>query len=259
MNASHPEDVGWGIRPVLFSVGGVGVPSYGFFILLALIVGICVYWREARRNRSMSENTLYIALAAVVGGILGAKIPIAILHTRELFTGDGAWALLWSGRSIVGGLAGGAIAVFLVKRRLKMTERKGNLFAPAIALGVAVGRIGCFLRGCCHGTPTRLPWGVDFGDGVARHPTQLYESLFMLVLFAILAVAKRKTTHPAVLFWALMFSYFTFRFFVEFIRTEEVWWLGLTLFQWISLAMAMVYAGYLIDVVRRKDACHETG
>jgi len=245
----------WGVMPVLFRVGEIGVSSYSFFMLLGLATGLLILWMEARRNRSMSENSIWILLAALFGGAIGAKIPIAIAYGKEIFQRTGGWgALLVSGRSIVGGLAGGAICVFLVKRRLGITERKGNLFAPAIAAGMAVGRGGCFLRGCCYGTPTRLPWGVDFGDGVARHPAQIYESLFMLAFFIILTAVKRRVVHPAVLFWILMFSYFTFRFFEEFIRAEKVWALGLTFFQWMSLALAAVYGKYLIDVWREKAA-----
>lgn len=249
----------WGIRPVLFHMWGYGVPSYGFFVGLGLLVGLLVYWREARRNRVLSENTFFILLAAAVGGALGAKIPIVLVYGREVLRQTGGWGLLLSGRSIVGGLAGGALGVWLVKRHLGIQERKGNLFAPAIAAGVAIGRIGCFLRGCCYGKPTTLPWGVDFGDGIPRHPTQLYEAIFMLALFVFLTFGKKKTTHPALLFWILMASYFTFRFFEEFIRTEQVWWPGLTFFQWISLAMAAVYGKFLLDAFRRKEATDGNG
>jgi phosphatidylglycerol---prolipoprotein diacylglyceryl transferase len=249
----------WGVQPVLFRAGNWQVPSYGAFILLGILTGLLVYLLEARRNRILSRSTLVILIAAVVGGILGAKGLYVVLNAGRILRLSDAWALILGGRSIVGGLAGGAIAVFLVKRKLGITERKGNLFAPAIAAGVAVGRLGCFLRGCCHGKPTSLPWGVDFGDGIPRHPTQIYESFFMLGLFIILMACRDKVRHPAVLFWILMLSYFLFRFFVEFIRVEEVWAAGLTSFQWISLAMVAIYAKYLVGVIRHRESAYAGG
>jgi phosphatidylglycerol---prolipoprotein diacylglyceryl transferase len=231
----------WGIRPVLFSVGKLEVPSYGAFMVLAVATGIFVYYREAAKRRTASENTFYILIAALAGGALGAKIPILILYWREIISQHGGWSLLVSGRSIVGGLIGGAISVILLKRALHINERKGDLFAPAIALGIAIGRIGCLLRGCCYGTPTSLPWGVNFGDGIPRHPTQLYEALFMLATFAGLVAIKNRVAQPGGLFRILMVAYFSCRFAVEFIRVEGGTEWGLTFFQWISLGAVAWY------------------
>lgn len=247
MSASLPEH--WGIRPVLFSLGRLEVPSYGVFMALAVAAGLLVYYREASRHRTLSENTFYILLAGLLGGALGAKLPILILYWQEIVS-QGGWNLLVSGRSIVGGLVGGTVSVLLLKRALGIRERKGNLFAPAIALGMAIGRIGCFLRGCCYGTPTSLPWGTDFGDGTPRHPTQLYEGLFMLGMFGLLTALKHRVTQPGALFRILMIGYFSFRFLSEFIRVEGPPFFGLTLFQWISL---VVLAWYGMDFVRNRN------
>lgn len=231
----------WGIRPVLFEAGRWAVPAYPVFMLLAVAVGGAVYLVEARRNRTLGENTLVILLGALVGGALGSKLVMVILHFREIAAQFPDLRILLSGRSIVGALVGGALGVYLVKRGLHITERKGNLFAPAIAAGVAVGRIGCFLRGCCYGRPTPLPWGCDFGDGVPRHPTQLYESVFMVGLFAALVLLRKRVRHPAALFWMLMAVYFLFRFAAGFLRAEPPVFLGLTFFQCIAMAVGLVY------------------
>jgi phosphatidylglycerol---prolipoprotein diacylglyceryl transferase len=240
----------WGIRPVLFSLGPIEVPSYSFFMALAVAVGALVYWREARHQRTVSENTFYILMAGLLGGALGAKLPILVLYWREIVIERG-WSLLVSGRSIVGGLVGGTLSVLLLKRVMGINERKGNLFAPAIALGMVIGRVGCFLRGCCFGTATSLPWGTDFGDGVARHPTQLYEAVFMLGMFGVLTWMKRRSPRPGALFRLLMIVYFSFRFLSEFIRVEGDPFLGLTFFQWISL---VVLAWYAKDWLRKQPA-----
>jgi prolipoprotein diacylglyceryltransferase len=152
---------------------------------------------------------------------------------------------LLSGRTITGGLIGGTLAVMYVKYKLKIKDKKGNLFAPAIAIGVAIGRIGCLFKGCCYGIATSLPWGVDFGDGIPRHPTQIYEIIFFLLMFVFLMV-KRETAKPGQLFYWLMNSYFIFRFVEEFIREEPTLFLGLTIFQYISIvALIFINAKYL--------------
>ncbi|MFA5856365.1 MAG: prolipoprotein diacylglyceryl transferase family protein [Candidatus Pacearchaeota archaeon] len=240
----------WGVYPYLFNFFGIKIPSYGTFMLLAIVVGSYIYYLEARKNKSANENTFYIALAAIVGGAIGAKLPIWILNYKFILANITNPMVILSGRTITGGLIGGMIGVFIAKKHLKLKERKGNLFAPAIALGVAIGRIGCFLRGCCYGKPTTLPWGVDFGDKILRHPTQIYESIFMLIMFFYLLYAKRQNPKPGELFRQLMISYFTFRFFIEFIRIEKVILFGLTFFQIFSL-ICVIY--FVIFFNREKE------
>lgn len=230
----------WGIKPTLFQIGNIPVPAYSFFVGLAIIVGILIYWLEARKNRQASENTLYILLGSLIGGVIGAKIVIILAYWREFAT-TLDWSIILTGKSIVGGLIGGTLGVIITKKILKMKEKRGNLFAPAIALGIAIGRLGCFFRGCCYGTETTLPWGVNFGDGILRHPTQIYESLLMLGMFFYLQYKKTKNPTPGSLFKILMINYFTFRFLIEFIRVEPIIFVGLTFFQIISLAVIAYY------------------
>ncbi|MBU0471650.1 MAG: prolipoprotein diacylglyceryl transferase [Nanoarchaeota archaeon] len=242
---THPEN--WGIKPVLFSFGKFEVSSYSFFVLLGLCVGLVVYYLLAKRNRKVSEKSFYILITGLGGGVLGAKIPIWIINFPLIIQSYPDITPILSGRTITGGLIGGTLAVMYIKKKLKIKEKKGNLFAPAIALGVAIGRIGCFLQGCCYGIQTNLPWGVDFGDGILRHPTQLYESVFMLGMFFVLLYKSQKTKKGGYLYYILMNSYFIFRFFEEFIK-ENPRYLDLTLFHYISLAALLFINGkYLYE------------
>jgi len=247
---SHLHQDGFGILPVLFRIGPLEISSYAFFVLLGLAVGLFVYFFLAKEEKKLSENSFYVLLAGLFGGIIGAKIPIWIYQFPLIINSLPDLTPLLSGRTITGGLIGGMIAVIFVKRKLGIKEKKGNLFAPAIAIGVAIGRIGCFLQGCCFGTATGLPWGVDFGDGILRHPTQIYEALFMLMLFFIL-IWRRKSARPGQLFFILMNAYFIFRFFEEFIR-ESPMFLYLTVFQWISLSALLFINGKVIIEKRQK-------
>jgi len=250
---SHIYFENWGIKPILFNLFGIDIPSYEVFVIIALVVGIFLYYREAKKNKVLGEKTFYILVGAFIGGVLGAKIPIWILNYKLILANFPDISLLLAGRTITGGLIGGTIGVLITKKLAKIKEKRGNLFAPAIALGVAIGRIGCFLRGCCYGKVTSLPWGVDFGDSLLRHPTQIYESLFMLAMFAYLTWKKNQNPKPGELFKFLMIAYFSFRFFIEFIRVESVVFLGLTLFQLISIvAVAFFSKEYLRSFINKR-------
>lgn len=238
---AHGALEGWGVRPVLFTVSGQPVMSYSVFVTLGLVAAIVVYWLNTRRH-SVGNNALYIALAAAVGGVLGAKLPIWIAHIGDIIADPTRWELLLSGRTIVGGIIGGALGVYLVKRRMGITQRLGNHLVPSLALGIFFGRIGCFLAGCCYGTVTSLPWGVDFGDGLMRHPTQLYEAALVLGIF-IYAQLARERYEPGKLFGLFMIVYFSWRFAVEFIRVSPEAMIGLTYYQ---VASALVVVHYVI-------------
>ncbi len=190
-----------------------------------------------------------MAFGSIFGGILGAVLFANLLNIRQFFTT--LPFSLFSSRTMTGGILGGTFGAKVVKAGVGVRERFGNLFAPALAIGIAIGRLGCFFRGCCFGVPTGCRLGVDFGDGVLRHPTQLYESVFMLGLFLYL-MSKRKTARPGELFVIFGITYFGFRFFEEFLRVSPHI-LGLTLFQWLSLIGILVFSAGLRDIWGKQE------
>lgn len=210
------------------------IPAYAIAMILAFAAGFAVYRYNTKDVTDKSGHLLPIILAAFFGGVIGAKIPIILLNLRHGLS----WQAILAGRTIVGGLVGGTLGVLLIKKKLGIHARYGNLLAPPIALGMAIGRIGCLLSGCCYGTPTHLPWGIDFGDGIARHPTQLYEMFFCLAAFVLLQRA-RKAAPPGSLLTRFFLAYFIFRFLEEFIRPYSII-AGLTSFQWICIAGILI-------------------
>lgn len=216
--------------PVLIHVGPWTIDPHTFFVLLGYAAGLALFlWLRRREGDSIgrSERWLVVA-AALIGSALGSR------------------ALAWpDGKTIVGGMLGGLIAVELTKWRMGVKSATGDLFALPLCAGIAIGRIGCFLAGLpdnTYGSPTSLPTGVDFGDGIHRHPTQLYEVAFMLLLTIVLLAVRKRLTRRGDQFKLFMVAYMTFRLLVDFIKPEPRVALGLSVIQWACVATLLYYA-----------------
>ena len=167
---------------------------------------------------------------------------------------------LLGGKTIVGALLGGTFAVEWAKARMGVQRRTGDLFALPLVAGIAIGRIGCFLAGLrdhTYGTPTALPWGVDFGDGIRRHPTQLYEVAAMLALGWLLWRLGRQPHREGDLFRAFLTLYMAWRLAVDFLKPEPRL-AGLTAIQWCAAAALAWYWRDIAALVapRKELAAH---
>lgn len=236
---NHYVPEGYGILPSI-NILGHNIPTYALFVGLGLFTGIIWFYVTVKRKEKLNSDISYnIVLSALIFGFIGSKILVIIENFDIIIKNtDSIKTLLFSGKSIVGGLIGGYFGVRFAKKKLKLENvRTGNKIAPSIALGMAIGRIGCFLTGCCYGIETTLPIGVNFGDGIYRIPTQLIEMVFCLILFIYLLYKQLndKNLIPGILFQKLVLYYFIFRFFIEFIRDTEKNILFLSIYQVICL------------------------
>lgn len=247
--------------PILFSVGGFKMHSYGLFAALAMIAAGLIVQRLSRRLGVDPGAALELTVAAIIGGLAGARIYWAAEHWSEL-RGDLAHALMGgAGFTWYGGLLGGVIAVIVMARFRRLPlGLVANLMAPAVALGYAVARIGCLLAGDgTYGRASDLPWAMAFPRGVVPttvrvQPTALYETLAMLVVFALLyRMARRPQPGWYVFAWFLVLSGVE-RFGVEFLRLNTPWVLGLTPPQWFALSGILVGMTVLLaQRVRGRD------
>lgn len=236
MNQAHLH----GLYP-LIATPWFDISTYSLFVVLAFVAGIWVYVKEAKRVGKTDETSFLIVFGAFAGSAIGSKLLEMLIDIDLISDRNSLLAFVFSGRTVIGGIIGGTLGVRLIKYLTGKKERRGNLLAPAVALGIAIGRIGCFLNGCCSGTATTLPWGVNFGDGIYRHPTQLYEAIYLLGVFVILRhILHNKELMPGYLFKLFLIFYFVFRFAVEFIRVEKQAAFGLSYFQYIS-AICLIY------------------
>ena len=226
--------------PTLGDLLGVDLPigTHGFFVLLGVLAAGLVFVHEARRRGQTDERILYVVMGALVGGAVFMRLGTWLQHVDLRQNASFAEQWLYGNRSILGGLVGAWLGVHVAKRATGYHARTGDLFAPAVALGMAIGRVGCLLTEQ-PGTPTGHAWGITLGPaaaartgspaGVPLHPSFVYEIAFHVAAFALLWFWLRHQPIAAGETLTLYVgAYAIFRFFVEFVRGNEVVWLGLT-------------------------------
>ncbi len=216
---------------------------YPLIILSAPAAAVGLACRDRNALILTPRQRIGLSLGAFCGAMIGGKLPFALADWHGLLSGR-----VWfeSGKTIVFALVGGYFGVEFMKRRLGVVVKTGDGFAVPVAAAVGIGRLGCFAAGCCHGTATSLPWGVDFGDGVRRHPTHLYECAFHISAACVLAALKRRGLFKNQLIKLYILAYLNYRFATEFIRPEPVLAFGLTGYQWAALALMPVFAALWI-------------
>ncbi len=240
--------------PVLLKVGPLTIRFYGVMIAVGFFIGMVLAQKEAARKGIKSEviNDLFFYL--LLTGILGARIYYYLFYDPDFFKKPWLILAFWQGGlTIHGAVIGGLIAGIGYShwKRVSFWQLADSL-APSIALGQSLGRVGCFLNGCCYGEPTTLPWGVRYTSllslvpdnllGERLHPTQLYESLLCLVLFSVLWKTRKKETFEGRLFLFYLLFYSLIRFMIEFLRADSlyVWGTSFKIAQVISIIIITV-------------------
>ena len=258
--------------PELFRVGDFPIHTYGVLLAIAMLFAMFSASRLARRDGVAGERIYDLGLWAIVGGLAGSKLLLTVTepHT-ELLSLD----LMRSGGVYFGGFLGGSLALLLAVRFYNLPFLKvADAFAPGLALGQAIGRLGCFASGDSWGKPTDLPWGVRFtelasantgvpvyasdGSSLYLHPTQLYESFAMFAVFGLLAWLHRRKRSDGNVLIAYAIIYPLLRFMIEFWRGDprgDVFGLttltGFSTSQMVSLLVSSGTVIFLILHTRR--------
>lgn len=209
----------------------------------AFLIGAILAIFEARRQKENIKHMIYLIILIIIGVLVGGRAfyyfgPWTWQYKMGLLTRLIKFSMFWgAGLVLYGGMAG-AIAALLIYCKIKKLNywKYLDIFALSFAIGLFIYRIGCFLGGCCQGKVTSVPWAI-IRDGVAIHPTQLYESFFGLCLFLLLSFLGRKKRFDGFLVLFALISYSAARFIIEFFRYYEFYFLGLTASQWISIAI----------------------
>jgi len=227
---------------------------HGAIEIAAMALGAALY-RSARRKSQLSAVTAPGAFALMVGLLLGAAIGNKLIFAIERPDLMLAWwqgtAPLRLGQSIIGGLLGGLIGIETAKAITRQPASTGDLMVLPLCIGIALGRVGCFIAGLnddTYGLPTTLPWGVDMGDGIARHPTALYEIAFLAVLCILLTRQRaRLAPVPGLAFKCFLASYLLWRFLIDLVKPVRYPYpLGLSGIQWVCLLALLAYLPLLL-------------
>jgi len=207
-----------------------GIHPHLLFETVAYFIGFRVYLYTRNKGRIPLDKAIWVVVGATLGAAIGSKVLYWFEDPVKTVENWNNFVYLAEGKTIVGGLIGGLIGVETVKKLIGWTRSTGDDFVLPLAVGMMIGRIGCFLTGLddhTYGVPTSWITGVDFGDGVKRHPTQLYEICFLLLLVVVLFYLKRKQLGwEGLLFQLFMLCYLIFRFMIDFIKpTPHPYWI----------------------------------
>jgi phosphatidylglycerol:prolipoprotein diacylglycerol transferase len=222
------------MHPILFEIGRFPVYTYGVLLAAAYLLGLQFALMRARTRGLDPNRVMDLGIWIIISALVGAKLLLLIVEFDTFGRNPAEWlTLLRSGGVFYGGLVAAVVVALWYLRRHKMPMwTVTDVFAPGIALGHVIGRMGCFFAGCCFGRPTDVPWAITFHNAYAEqnagtllnvplHPTQLYEAgAELLILLVLLATERKGRPFPGRTFWGYMFLYAVSRFIIEFYRGD---------------------------------------
>ncbi|HOP07416.1 MAG TPA: prolipoprotein diacylglyceryl transferase [candidate division Zixibacteria bacterium] len=254
------------MHPEMFHIGSFPIRSYGVMLAISFLVGVLYVGRMSKRDKKPFDQYLALAYIMIIGGVVGARLAYVLFHLDE-FAGN--WTATFNpfhsgsygiaGLNMYGGVILAVIGAYIYCRIKKLNVLDTfDYFAPTIGLGLGITRIGCFLNGCCFGTPTDLPWGVEFPVGsipyhvfgsAHLHPTQLYSSLYGIILFIGLHCLLKHRRFVGQIVGVMFMVEAVFRYAIEAVRYYEdamhmtVFGIDFTYNHFMSIGLFLLGAG----------------
>lgn len=258
--------------PTILRIGPLALHSWGLLLAIAFVLGIAVACRRARARGIDPQRIIDLAVVVIVAAVVGGRIAFVVTHLSEFARNPFEIFAIWRG-----GMAfyGGAILAFIagivyVKLKRLRVWLVADIVAPSLALGLFIGRLGCFLNGCCFGEPTQVPWAIVFpggsyaeqvfGAGVHVHPTQIYSSLAGLTMFFLLLWMEKWWRFDGSLFWRFVILYSLWRIYIDVLRycepssMHEIGGLSVSESQLVSVGLIAISIVMLLILRRRKPA-----
>lgn len=238
--------------PYSITIGGTDILLHGIFEFLGIFIAFRYYLYLSRKHDDgiPRTNRLWIIIAATFGAVLGARIVGSLELAYEFKQAPDKLAYFWGNKTILGGLLGGMLAVEGMKKAIGEKHSSGDLITFPLILGMIIGRIGCYSAGIyeeTYGVPTSLPWGMDLGDGIIRHPVTLYEILFLISMWVFLVqFEKRYVLTEGSRFKIFLMAYCLFRFLLDFIKPGWRYAFGLGTIQLAALTGLLYYIRYIV-------------
>lgn len=232
---------------------------HGITELAAIFIGMQCYWRMRPKSELSFTQSVYLLVGVMVGSAIFCRLIFWLEIPQGAPWNIGGINELMVGQSIIGGLLGGLVGIEIVKKLTGIKQSTGDAMVLPIVIGLSIGRVGCYLAGLHDGTfgiETTVPWAIDFGDGVFRHPTQLYEIIFLWALYGVLKWCRSVTVlQNGLQFKLFLSSYLLWRLWVESIKPIPYEYaFGLSGLQWVCLIALIIY---LPLVIRDCALCHQ--
>lgn len=239
--------------PIYIEVGQAKILFHVVAEVLAFFIGFRYFLRLRKISGDNIEtgNRRWVIVGAALGSFLGARLIGGLEDPEQIIKADNLFLYFYQNKTVLGGFIGGILGVELIKKMIGEKNASGDLFVYPILLALIIGRIGCFSMGVyeeTYGLPTSLPWGMNLGDQLYRHPVALYEIFFLALLWVLLSIAKNKFIFKqGSLFKLFMISYFIFRFLLDFIKPHYNIIIGLSTIQITALLGLLYYSAFLIQ------------
>lgn len=250
------------MHPILFELGNFRIYSYGVMVALGFLIAVYFASRQARGAGISSQQIFDIGLYTLLFGIVGARALHVFLDFGYYLNRPVEIIMInRGGLAFHGGLFTGIIgAALFIKRNRMPLWKTADILIPYVALAQAIGRIGCFLNGCCYGTPTYLPIGIHLPGHILRlHPTQLYSSIFLLSIFIALKGIYRRKRFDGAVFISYLVIFSFGRFFIDFFRGDlKAVLFGLKISQFISIGIFFVSFASLLLLWHRLKRGHSS-
>ncbi len=218
------------MHPILYEIGPFTLHTYGVLLALGFLAGITLALHLGKKEGFPKEKIVDIGFYSLLAAIVGSRLLFVIIEYKHFIENPIDIFKLWEGGLVFFGgllLAFFVLLIYFKKNALPLWKTL-DLFAPSLAIGHAIGRLGCFSAGCCHGKPTNVPWGVTFDNpdslailGTPLHPTQLYGAGSELVIFIFLMLLRRRKSFNGQIFWTYVLLYSVARFIIEFFRGDR--------------------------------------
>ena len=251
--------------PVLIKIGPLTIHTYGFLIAIGFVIALLLAVRQAKKTGFPHESIVDIGFYVLIAGIIGSRIFFVMTNWPYYKNHPVDIVKIWEGGLVFYGgmLFALPAAIWYAKRKGLHLWSTADIWAPSIAIGHAIGRLGCFCAGCCYGTPAKdIPWAVTFTDpeslailGVPLHPSKLYESAGEFINFFMLILFRRHQSFKGQIFWMYILNYSIIRFVVERFRGDEVRGFifpGFSISQGISVLMLITAVVFLVWLKRKK-------
>ncbi len=238
--------------PYSITIFGSPVLLHSVLETIGIFVAFRYYlWLKKRKGDTVEKtNRLAVVTAAIFGAVFGSHLIGALENAPQWLHSPHFWQYFYGNKTLVGGLAGGLVFVEVTKKMIGERQATGDLFVFPLLLGMIIGRLGCFSAGVyeeTYGFPTKLPWGMDLGDGLLRHPVTLYEILFLMLLWFVMAqLSKRKPLQQGAIYKLFLIAYLTFRLLLDFIKPGWRFLFGLGTIQLTCITGLLYYSRYII-------------